>query len=150
MAGSRINHRGTSSHEPFILQALPLKICDQAQARLSMVRFWQAQRQSLLRAFEQCTCWTCCGFPVVRRASHCWSCERPPARGRSEDLVPRFLAAHPVSSRTFHPRSQSTAPGLPRSGQWSLWLPPTASRCRRARPAPTCQAGNTSGRRQRP
>jgi hypothetical protein len=57
-----------------------------------MVRFWQAQRQSLLRAFEQCTCWTCCGFPVVRRASHCWSCERPPAHELRNEIAEEFMA----------------------------------------------------------
>jgi len=36
------------------------------------------------------------------------------------------LASHPVSSRTFCSRSQSTAPRLARRGQWNLWLPPKA------------------------
>jgi hypothetical protein len=79
--------------------------------------------------------------------------ERRAAPHRCEvarDWHPLFLASHPVSSRTFCSRSQSTAPRLARRGQWNLWLPPKAEQMQPSKISINMPSLNISGRRKRP
>src|SRR6266566_450001 len=84
------------------------------------------------------------------RAYHCWRYERPTIEVKDRGPGTPLLGLAPGQLAQVPLAFQSNAIGLARRGQWNLWLPPAASRCRRARPAPTCQAGNISSRRQRP
>jgi hypothetical protein len=85
------NIEGTSSHEPFILQALPLKVCAQAQASLSRARFWQGPKAVALVGFRAVR------LPDVLRVS----------RGEAGRALLELRAAHRRGAgvRTWHPTS---------------------------------------------